>query len=175
MISVGDVLAVHTTGWAARLINVGAALRGLPAMDNHVVVVSHQTDGVWWGLEGKPGGVGWTTLDRYLASPYTVNNAGQPKSGMQRGNIAVLAESMLCAPYDWAAIAADGLRAIGAPDLFASDWQGQGPPGHVVCSSFAAWLYAHVGLPCPTGGRTVTPADWTAFALAGNYNVREVW
>lgn len=172
MIGVGDVLAVHTGGWGARLINMGAALRGLPAIDNHAVVVHHKdADGQWWGLEGKPGGVGWTTLQRYLDSPYTVNNVGQPKTEQQRFDIAVAAEAMLKTPYDWSAIAADGMAAIGAPDLFAENWQGQGPPGHVVCSSYGAWLYRHVGLDCPAGDRTVTPADWTAFDLEHGYNV----
>ena len=171
MIGVGDVLAVRTAGWAARLINVGAALRGHPAMDNHVVICHHKdSTGQWWGLEGKPGGVGQVTLDRYLSSPYTVNNCGQPRSEQQRYDVAVAAEALLATQYDWVGIARDGLEAIGAPRLWSDDWHGQGPPGHVVCSSYAAWLYEHVGLDAPVGQRSVTPADWTDFSLTHRFN-----
>ena len=117
-VAVGDVLAVRTGGWAAWLINLGAALRGRPAMNSHCALVHHRdSTGQWWGLEGKPGGVGWTTLDRYLASPFTVNNVGQPKTEQQRYDVAVAAEALLATPYDWVGIARDGLKAIGAPLL----------------------------------------------------------
>ena len=127
--------------------------------------------GQWWNLEGKPGGVGWTTLDRYLASPFTVNNVGQPKTEQQRYDVAVAAEALLATPYDWVGIARDGLEAISAPLLWSADWHGQGPPGHVVCSSYVSWLYRHVGLDAPVGERSVTPADWTEFCLVRRFNV----
>ena len=57
-----------------------------------------------------------------------------------------------------------------APQLWSNDWHGQGPPGHVVCSSYAAWLYIHVGLDAPSGQRSVTPADWTDFSLTHRYD-----
>ena len=175
MIGVGDVLAVRTTsGWVARLINVGAALRGRPAMDNHVVIAHHvDASGKWWGLEGKPGGVGWATLNRYLADPWTVNNTAQPKTEQQRYDIAVAAEAMMGTPYDWSAIAAAGMAAIGGPVLWRANWGGQGPPGHVICSAYAAYLYTAAGLDCPAGGRTVTPADWTEWALEHTWNTLE--
>ena len=124
-----------------------------------------------WGLEGKPGGVGQVTLDRYLSSPYTVNNCAQPRTEQQRYDVAVAAEALLATPYDWVGIARDGLTAIGAPQLWSNDWRGQGPPGHVVCSSYVAWLYIHVGLNAPSGQRSVTPADWTDFSLTHRYNI----
>ena len=172
MIGVGDVLAVQTSNsFVRKMILIGAVLRGRPAIDNHVVVVHHKdSSGQWWGLEGKPGGVGQTTLDQYLSSPFTINNSLQPKTDQQRYDIAVAAESMLGTPYDWAGIARDGLEAIDASATFASSWHGQGPPGHVVCSSFAAWLYGHVNLDAPLGGSNVTPADWTAFSITNKFN-----
>ena len=53
----------------------------------------------------------------------------------------------------------------------AADWHGQGPPGHVVCSSYVSWCYRHVGLDAPAGERSVTPADWTEFCLVRRFNV----
>jgi hypothetical protein len=167
-IGVGDVLTVRTgTGWAARLIDVGAALRGKPSNGNHVVVAHHQDPaGVWWGIEGKPGGVGWADLRRYLADGYTVSNAEQPRTDEQRAHIASLVESMLGTPYDWEAIAADAMRSLGIPALFAQNWHGQGAPGHVVCSSLAAHAHRTLGLAEPAGtDRLIIPGDWTAFSL----------
>ncbi len=173
-IAVGDVWSVRTTGWAARLIRFGAALGGQPNLDNHVVVVHHQdANGRWWGLEGRPGGVGQVDLARYLHNPYTVTNAGQPKTDAQRYGIAVGAEALLGTPYDWVGIAADGMDAIGAGHLWAQNWNGLGPPAHVVCSSYAAWLNELHGLERPVrrSARGTTPADWTAFDLEHGYNV----
>ncbi len=173
-IAVGDVWSVRTTGWAARLIRFGAALQDIPSLDNHVVVVHHQdANGRWWGLEGRPGGVGQVDLARYLHNPYTVTNAGQPKTDEQRYGIAVGAEALLGTPYDWVGIVADGMDAIGAPHLWAQNWGGLGPPAHVVCSSYAAWLNELHGLERPVrrSARGTTPGDWTAFDLDHGYNV----
>lgn len=173
-IAVGDVWSVRTSGWAARLIRLGAALTDGVNLDNHVVVVHHQdAAGRWWGLEGRPGGVGQVDLSRYLHNSYTITNSAQPKTDTQRYNIAVAAEAMLKTPYDWVGIAADGMDAIGAPMLWLQNWHGQGPPAHVVCSSYAAWLYVHFGLECPNrrSARSITPGDWTAFDLEHGYNL----
>ncbi len=129
--------------------------------------------GRWWGLEGRPGGVGQVDLARYMHNPYTITNAGQPKTDEQRYNIAVGAEALLKAPYDWIGIAADGMDAIGAGHLWAQNWKGLGPPAHVVCSSYAAWLYDHYGLEHPVRRslRETTPGDWTAFDLDNGWNI----
>lgn len=173
-LAVGDVWSVRTTGWAARLIRFGAALRGQPNLDNHVVVVHHQdSNGRWWGLEGRPGGVGQVDLTSYLHNPYTITNSAQPKTDAQRYNIAVGAEALLKTPYDWVGIAADGMDAIGAPHLWQQNWGSLGPPAHVVCSSYAAWLYEHYGLDRPVNHalRNVTPGDWTQFDLEHGWNM----
>jgi len=63
----GDLLLTRSkTGVFGRLIRVGAALRDEPNLINHVVIVDHQDrQGTWWGIEGRPGGVGWVDLQRY--------------------------------------------------------------------------------------------------------------
>lgn len=166
-IGVGDVLAVATDGPAAKLIRLGAWLRGLPHGVNHVVIAHHVNDqGVMIGLEGRPGGVGWVDMRNYLASPATVDNREQPKTDEQRYTIAKNAEKLLGAPYDWAAIVADAGCDLGLPEPDDLDWNGNGAPLHVVCSSYAAWLYRSVNLARPDvrhGGRFVQPGDWARF------------
>ena len=170
-LGVGDVLAVSTgSNWAARLIRFGERLHRIPAKDNHVVIVHHvDRAGVPWGIEGRPGGVGWADLRVYLKDPATVSNAEQPRTDEQRTQIAKAAEQMLGTEYDWTGIAADACQDLRLPVLFAEDWHGKGLPGHVVCSSFAAYVYGALGLARPDpkgGGRFVQPGDWTAFDLA---------
>jgi hypothetical protein len=169
----GDVLAVRTAGWEAELIRVGEELTGKPGLDNHVAVMHHWQGDIPWGLEGKPGGVGWADLRAYAASPWTVNNCGQPgRTDAVRAQLAAEAQHMLGTAYDWAAITDDTLRAFRMDDLFSSTVNGT-VPGHVVCSSFAAWLYQLYGWPCPVvPDRDCEPADWTAFDLAHGWNVK---
>lgn len=172
MIEVGDVLVVRGTDWASRLIRLGAALMDEPNLDNHVAVVHHRdANGVWWVVEGRPGGVGWADAHNYLASKYTTNNVGQAKTEAQREQIATVAQGMLGTPYDWSGIVADAMKAVGVQDIWCQDWKGQGPPGHVVCSSLAAWIYQQTGLSFPTihDTRMTTPADWEAFILTNSF------
>lgn len=166
---VGDVWAVQTTGWAAALIRFGSRLRGRDSLDNHVVIVHHvDPAGVAWGIEGRPGGVGWADLRRYQQHPATRSNEAQPKTDGQRAQVAALAEQMLGTQYDWAGIGADAAADLGLPQLFASDWHGHGVPGHIVCSSFAAYVYGKLGLAHPDLGheRFCQPSDWTEFDQA---------
>lgn len=172
MIDVGDVLVVRGTDWAARLIRLGSALLDEPNLDNHVAIVHHQdANGLWWTIEGRPGGVGWAAAQEYLTSPYTTNNVAQPKTAAQRDQIATVARGMLGTPYDWTGIVADAMGDVGVQDLWAQDWHGQGPPAHVVCSSLAAWVYQKAGLDVPTTheARLTTPADWERFILEHRY------
>lgn len=164
-IAIGDVWAVRNTGFVAALIRFGAHLRGKNSLDNHVLIVHHQdANGTWWGVEGRPGGVGWVDIDHYQNSVGLTTNFAQPKTFQQRADIAKTAEGMLGTAYDWQGIYADAATDLNLPKLFAQDWHGQGTPGHVVCSSLAAWIYQHVGLPAPEG-RWVQPADWTDWDL----------
>jgi hypothetical protein len=174
-IGVADVLAVRTGGIGGWAIRLGAQLRGLPHDDNHVVIAHHQDPaGVWWGLEGRPGGIGWVDLRRYLDSPATVTNAAQPRTDAQRAAIAADAVAMLGTAYDWPAVVHDALTDLDLADLWSRDWNGKGAPGHIVCSSYAAWLYGRENLPRPDvteGGRWVQPGDWAAFDLAQGWNL----
>lgn len=173
---VGDVLAVYTGNQLPdELIRAGAVFEGQSGLNNHIVVVHHATEGVWWGLEGKPGGVGWADLTRYLNDPHTTHNCAQPKDTPSRDLVAKRGELMLGTPYDWAAITDDTLTALHLPALFTHhghDAWPTGPddpvPAHVVCSSLAAYLYAVAGLAHPGvhPDRLCTPADWTEFNLA---------
>jgi hypothetical protein len=169
----GDVLAIRTGGFAGELIRVGEELTGKIGLENHIAVCHHWLDGVPWGLQGEPGGVGWIDLRAYLASPYTVTNAGQPgRSDETRATVAKEAGALLGDRYDWAAIGGDALAA-----LHVHLWNLKFPhglaPGEVVCSSFAAWLYEQAGWPHPDAGteRDCEPADWCAWIMDHGWNV----
>jgi hypothetical protein len=172
VLDVGDLLLTRGSGWAARMIRLGAALLDEPNLDNHVAIVHHRDDaGVWWVIEGRPGGVGWADARAYLSSSYTTNNVRQPKNPQQRATIAEVAKGMLGTPYDWTGIVEDAMRAIDVQQLWQQNWQGQGPPGHVVCSSLAAYVYQTAQLDCPRihEPRLTTPADWEDFVVTHHY------
>ena len=172
----GDILAVRSPGWGPRLIRFGAAVRELlsgdpePNLDNHIAV-AHHTDqaGTLWVLEGRPGGVGWRDARDYLRSPWTVTNIGQPKTTAQRNTVCQGAVALIGSPYDWQAIAADAAGAFGLADVWHPAWAAGHVPGHVVCSSLAAYLYSKAGLACPPGGREVTPSDWLDLILTHHW------
>lgn len=168
----GDVVIVRNTrspfSW---LILLGAWLRGTP-LYSHVIVAHHvDSAGVLWGIEGRPSGVGWVDVRAWLADKATLTTADQPKTDAQRLVITAGVEAMLGTPYDWDVIAVDAMEAIGAPALWQMDeFDGvKGVPGHVVCSSLAAYWYAKQGLPTPkpTLGewRRVTPGEWAKLVL----------
>jgi len=164
----GDLLCTRGHGFGSLMIRVGAGLRDRPNLVNHVAVVHHtDPNGVCWVLEGRPGGVGWRQASDYLASRWTVINGRQPKTDAQRKTVTAGALALIGTSYDWEAIAGDAAQAFGLKGL----WQPKfgTVPGHVVCSSLAAYLYTKAGLPCPQGGRQVTPADWLAFIISGGY------
>lgn len=164
----GHVLAVRTGGWAADLIHLGERLHGLPDLDNHVAVMHHyDVHGVPRGLEGRPGGIGWVDLNRYLGHPGTVMNTSQDLSS-DGELIAQEAEALVGTDYDWRAIFGDAVTDLGLPDLadlWEAPWHGGAPPEEMVCSSYAAWLYAKYKKPHPCTGRErgCQPGDWTAF------------
>jgi hypothetical protein len=166
----GDVVLVRTEGLAGLLIRLGASLLDRPNVHNHVAIVHHRDpSGTLWGIEARPGGVGWIDMEGYLGDPYTTSNADQPKTPQQREQIAAVAESLLQTPYDWAAIAVDAMKAIRADRLWKAKSYGDGEvPAQVVCSSLADYVYAKVGLASPglidgDAVRFTTPADWDLF------------
>lgn len=157
----GDVLVVRTKSPWGRWIRLGAWLSGKPSTVDHVAVVHHRDDaGIWWAIEGRPGGVGWVDIARY-DSPFVVSNAEQPKTDEQRKLVCDLADDLLKRPYDWSAIAVDAFESLRVGALWASKDYGDEAPGQVVCSSLAAWVYKRAGLAGPAKRiRWVVPADW---------------
>jgi hypothetical protein len=168
----GDVLAVRLGGLASELIRIGEEMAGKPGLDNHIAVMHHWLNGTPWGLQGEPGGVGWVDLRAYLASGFTVNNCGQPgRDDAGRAAVAALAERMIGTAYDWCSITDDTLRAFHMHDLFSQTLNGT-VPGHLVCSSYAAFLYERQGWERPAvTDRDTEPGDWTAFALEHGWSV----
>lgn len=186
---IGTVLAVRTGGLAGWWIRFGAAWRNLPNLDNHIVIVHHvDSSGTVWGIEGQPGGVGWVDCANYfygVNGSYVVSNWRQPLSLQERSSVAKICESMLHVAYDWPAIAADALNDLRLPATWAvrDDKWGSQAPGHVVCSSLAAWAYWKSGIPGPydkpasgiSGGvlnelPLIQPGDWTNWAYQNRYS-----
>jgi hypothetical protein len=161
----GDVLVVRTTGWAAEMIRLGEALEDKPNVANHVAVADHaDANGTLWGVEGRPGGVGWVDLAAYLASSWTTSNAAQPKTDEQRRLVTVTMRGMLGDRYDWEAIAADAAEDLHLGELWLPD-HGL-VRGETVCSALAAYGHDKAGLPRPPGReRTVQPSNWEEWCL----------
>jgi hypothetical protein len=173
-IGVADVLAVRTGGIGGWAIRLGAQLRGLPHSVNHIVIAHHVNEhGRWIGLEGRPGGVGWVDMTRYLQSPATVDNREQPKTESQRYLVAKAAEKLIGTAYDDLAIGLDALHDLGLPTSGDLDWNGNQPPLHVVCSSYAQWCYRIVGLAEPkAAARFCQPGDWAKWILTRGWVAR---
>ena len=174
-IGVGDVMVTREGNKLISLaIRAGAALAGLPAYCNHAIIVHHRdASGRWWGIEGRPSGVGYVELGKRLDHPLTNINTDQPKTEDQRYLIAVAAESLLSIPYDWSAIRRHTEAALKVSELLSllpgvPEWDENEIPTHVVCSSFADWAYERVGLANPGGHRRTrmtTPGHWDDFML----------
>lgn len=167
-----DVLVVRTGGWEADVIRFGEGVAGKPNLDNHVAVMHHWDGDVPWGLEGQPGGVGWRDLRDYLADPWTVTNISQPgRDDADRAAAAKDAEGMLGTKYDWLAILGDGFGDLSVR-LWNQEWPHGKPPGEVVCSSFAAYVYERRGWAHPDLGaeRYCQPSDWDALIITNRWN-----
>jgi len=180
----GDVLAVWTSASLVDdLIRVGEALHGLPAVANHVAIITHQDQlGRWIGIQGQPGGVGLVDCTNWLSDSRTRSNHDQPKPDNNHQLTVLLAScaKSLGTKYDWVGITEDLLTDLDVPDLSAAidpfwRWPSNENllPGHVVCSSLAAMLYdlPQVGYAHPDlgGERRCQPADWW------NWSDRQLW
>lgn len=176
----GDVVAVDTgNAIAADLIRLGELLDGTPAPANHVVIVHHRDQaGTLWGIEGRPGGVGFVDMARYtngVLAKYGNSNTALPRAAEQSEAICRVSKSLFGTPYDWfGGIGGDVLTALRMGDLakMLDRWWGWNSPcgsavrpAHVVCSSLAQWVYSRLGLPCPkvADGELTTPSDWWYF------------
>ncbi len=172
----GDVLAVWTgRGITQDAIRIADVLEGKPAVANHVIGITHKDKaGRWIGLEGRPGGFGLADVTSYLSDPRTRSNHDQPKTPKQVKFLLAGAAKLTGTPYDWVGIAEDDVRAIdlgGLEPVLDQLWRWPAQPsgllpGHVVCSSAWAWLYAlpAVSLAHPkVPERVCTPGDWWLF------------
>lgn len=174
MIKPGDVIVVRDTstvfGW---LILFGAWLRRMP-LYSHVIVFSHVDEaGTWWGIEGRPSGVGQVEIAPWLARKSTLTTEYQLMTEAQGLIVVHGVDAMRGTRYDWPAIIQDAMDTIGAPELWSMrEYDGvKGVPVHVVCSSLAAFWRMTAGLPTPkpVAGkwRRVTPTQWAKFILGG--------
>lgn len=179
----GDVIAVHTgNSWGNRTIRAGewlvSARRTFPNLPpwprvNHVVMVT-DLEPRMLGIEGRPSGVGYVDLSARDYAYLSVDRA--TKTPAERIGCVEWARGVAFGKaYDWDAIAEigldavgvhDALQSLGIPDLWREDWNGQGIPGHMICSTAWVWIRDHYGIPRPLpteGGRYLTPLDWDAF------------
>ena len=172
----GDVLLVEIKGKnpltriAGRLIKLGARLTRQTHRWNHVIVASHIDDaGIYWGVQGQPGVVGWVDLRPYLKGDAYLANEEQPKTEEQRKTILdALTPLVGKASYDWTAIAVSAGVAAGAASSITSLWRWSGQwgkevPGALICSALADYGYERAGLATPKSDRYCTPADWATF------------
>jgi hypothetical protein len=167
-----DILVVRTTDTPGEVIRVVEELSGAPGLGNHVAFMHHWDGDVPWGLEGKPGGVGWRDLRDYLADPFTLNNCLQPgRPDADRALAARDAEGLLGTKYDWAAILGDGFDDLSVK-IWNQDWPHGKPPGEVVCSSFGAYVYAKRTWTHPDLGheRFCQPSGWTRMIIANRWH-----
>jgi hypothetical protein len=162
----GDVVCVRTNGFIGFLIRVGAALRSRPNLQNHIAIVHHRDEaGTLWGIEGRPGGVGWIDMTAYLQSRWTLSNSAQPKTDAQRSLVCTRMVQLLGVAYDYEAIGKDVADDLGLGYLWHLKENGK-VPAHLVCSALAADGYDSAKLLRPVGDvREVQPADWTEFVV----------
>ena len=164
----GDVVLTRSKGWVGWIIRFGAALLDRPNTRNHVIVVHHRdAHGTLWGIEGRPGGVGWVDMTTVLRDRLTSSNAPQPKTPAQRAAVCEAVESVLQRPYDWGAIGRAAAESLRLDRLWGDRDHADGAvPGALICSALADWAYETAGLSNPGAGqrtRYTTPADWDLF------------
>lgn len=164
----GDVVVVEMGIWIIRvLIWIQAVLTGKAkySKNGHVIVVTHRDEeGRLWGIEGRPGGIGWAELDK-RAGKYGISTVDQPKSDEQRAKIVDTMKSLLGTRYDYGAYLVIALRTIGISPRW-TDYNGKDVPVHYICSAVADYVYEDVGLANPGGieiTRFTTPAEWAVF------------
>lgn len=164
----GDVVVTGMGVWIIRvLIWIQAVLTGNAKYrkGGHIIVVTHtDSEGRLWGIEGRPGGIGWAQLDKRNGS-WGMSNVDQPKTDDQRAKIVNVMKELLGSKYDYGAYVAIALNTIGINTNW-TDFKGDDVPVHFICSAIADYVYEDVGLENPGGlkiTRFTTPAEWAAF------------
>lgn len=164
----GDVVIVEMGIWIIRvLIWIQALFSGdfKYRQSGHVIVVSHVDDaGRLWGIEGRPGGIGWADMTKRNGS-WGLSNVEQPKTDDQRLVIVSTMKQLLGAKYDYEAYLDIALATLGITNTW-KDYEGQDVPIQFICSAVADWVYEKVGLDSPGNEnitRYTTPAQWGRF------------
>lgn len=172
----GDVVITEMGVWIIRwLIIIQSVLTGLGKYrkSGHVIVVTHRDEqNRLWGIEGRPGGVGWAQLDKRNGK-WGVTNSDQSKDAAQRSKIVETMKSLLGTKYDYDAYLQIALQTVGI-NINWTDFKGEQVPTHIICSAVADYVYEDVGLANPGGvsiTRFTTPAEWAMFIDKGDYAV----
>jgi hypothetical protein len=164
----GDVVIVEMGIWIIRvLIWLQAVFTGNAkySQNGHVIVVSHRdSEGRLWGIEGRPGGIGWVEMDKRNGK-YGISNSEQPKSDEDRIFVVKLMNELIGHHYDYGAYIEIALQTLGISPLW-TDWKNDDVPVHYICSAVADYAYEKRNLPNPDGfdvTRYTTPAQWARF------------
>jgi hypothetical protein len=174
----GDVVIVEMGIWIIRvLIWIQALFSGnfKYRKGGHVIVVSHVDEaGRLWGIEGRPGGVGWTDLSKRNGQ-FGLSNVEQIKTDEQREIIVGTMKQLLGARYDYEAYLDIALATVGITAQW-TDYNGEDVPIQFICSAVADYVYEEVGLANPGGAeltRYVTPALWAKFCTTKEWEQSE--
>ena len=164
----GDVIVTEMGVWVIRiLIWLQAVLTGKAKyrQGGHIIVFTHtDLQGRYWGIEGRPGGVGWAEL-RKRNDNWTLTNVDQPKDALQRSKIVETMKELLGTKYDYSAYIEIALQTMGITTQW-TDFRKNDVPTHVICSAVADYVYEDVGLANPGGmkvTRFTTPVEWAEF------------
>lgn len=173
----GDVVITEMGIWIVRiLIWIQAVLTGHAkyGKSGHIIVVSHRdTEDRLWGIEGRPGGVGWVNMDKRNGK-WGLSNVDQPKSDEDRYVIVETMKQLIGTRYDYLAYLDLALATIGITPQW-TDFVGNDVPEHVICSAVSDYVYETRGLPNPGGKeitRYTTPANWAEFIDKKAWNIQ---
>ena len=147
MPNLGDYFVVHTTGWAARLIQFGTRSKwnhaGIYIGDNKVI-------------EARPNGVKIRDVSEYDNFPIMWSN--EPLTEEQRSNLVKFAKSFENDGYGVGSIIALAFKCLGLSILPANILAEK--EKRVICSQLVAWSYSHIKIKLTNKPHAlVTPAD----------------
>lgn len=143
----GDFLVVRSTGWAARLIQIGTRSRW-----NHAAI----DVGNGQLVEANPNGVQRKPVTEYGTDQYVTSRLELTDS--QRDDIVAYAVRAIGTPYGWVDIVALALVAVGIRPGWLDRYAAR--TDRLVCSQLVAYAYAAAGCPVSSADPwTVTPGD----------------
>jgi Permuted papain-like amidase enzyme, YaeF/YiiX, C92 family len=145
---VGDYFVVHTTGWAARLIQLGTWSKW-----NHA--------GIYIGdekvIEARPNGVKIRSVHEYDGLPIMWSNESS-LTETERLNLVNFAKHFENDGYGIWSIIALAFKCLGI-NVFPAIKRAENE-NRVICSQLVAWCYSHVGIKLSVKQHAlVTPAD----------------